>query len=84
MSAYDNLEPLAAEKAKEQGLPHIEAYLLSIAISQKRLADSIAGSGNLGIIAAAVGGIQNSLSSVVELPGMYHGQSPAAIRTKSG
>lgn len=80
MSAYDFLEPLAAEKAKENGLPHIEACLLSIAVSQKRVADAL--QFNTASQATALISIQNTLSSIVEQPNSYN--SGPAIRTKSG
>ncbi len=41
MRAYDHLELLAASKAQENGLPHAEAYLLSIAISLRRVGDAL-------------------------------------------
>ena len=84
MSAYDHLEPLAAEKAKEQGLPHIEAYLLSIAVSQKRIADSVA---LMPALTASLQGTENLLREVVDSGNQYdqqYGVPKAAIRTKSG
>ena len=80
MSAYDHLEPQAAEKAKEQGLPHIEAYLLSIAISQKRLADAL--QPNIQGINSGVNVLAGQLGSIIEQSTIY-GVGPA-VRTKSG
>ncbi len=69
MSAYDHLELLATSKAQENALPHVEAYLLSIAISLKRLADQSITSG----------------SALDKLAGVVDQNSyPYALRTKSG
>jgi hypothetical protein len=47
MSAYDFLELDAQTKAKEQALPMVEASMLSIAISLRRVADALTARNNL-------------------------------------